>query len=151
MKSASETKRPTQRNGLVLNNFRTNSWKPKLEHETGHTELSSLQTSPPVSCRNASPGPLHASRRCFFCGTWIMHSASWEEKFYSNTTVCLRVASKWLCFQFRGLFGDVRSYQRSQSALVPLWPDVPREPKPREVWRGGASLRLHPSLSTPSR
>lgn len=35
--------------------------------------------------------------------------ASWKSS-AQTLTICLRVASKWLCFQFHRLFWDVKSY-----------------------------------------
>lgn len=49
--------------------------------------------------------------------------ASWKSS-AQTLTICLRVASKWLCFQFHRLFWDVKSYiiAASKAPLFQLAP-----------------------------
>lgn len=58
-----------------------------------------------------------------------MHNGSVRVKkssFYANIAIGLRVASKRLCFQFHGLFWDVKSYILSA-------PKAPWFPSHRDV------------------
>lgn len=86
------------------------------------TRSSSLQMNRVCLLKKCSTRSV-ASCCCVLCDTLIIQNGSFGEKFYSNITICLCVASKRLCFQFHGLFWDVKSYDDcSKSVLVPLSP-----------------------------
>lgn len=83
--------------------------------------------------------------------------ASWKSS-AQTLTICLRVASTWLCFQFHRLFWDVKSYiiAASKEPLFQLAPSdqgceysgVYRDPMFRMMLGKVYPLLLHPLPTT---